>query len=135
MIRLSLLLLLIAAVVSGCASREGALRSKNVECVHIQATPEQITTAAQKVFADHGFQHTPETNPQAMQMKKKTPLLFRPIKGGDALVWLILEPRATGWDAYCLTEPNHLYPGGNVPRFGKLLAEIKQSAESQPMRN
>lgn len=125
------LLLLIAAVISGCASREGALRSKNVECVHIEATPEHITAAAQKVFAAHGFQQTPETNPQAMELKKKTPLLFRPIKGGDALVWLILEPSASGWDAYCLAEPDNLYPGGNALRFRKLLVEIKQSAESQ----
>lgn len=134
MIRL-LLLPLMAFVIAGCATREGALRSRNVEYVHIEAEPERINAVARKVFAAHGFQPAPESNPQALQWKKKTPLLFRPVKGGDAFVWLILEPRASGWDAYCLPEPDRLYPGGNAPRFRKVLTEIKDSAEAPPERN
>ncbi len=123
------LLLLFVAIISGCATREGALRSANYEKIHIEAQPDQIIRAAEETFARHGFRADPESNPQAVRMSKKTPLLFRPVKAGNALVWLILEPEASGWDVYCTPEPDNLYPGGNARRFHGVLTEIKQAVE------
>lgn len=126
------LLMVIAIALSGCATRDGALESRNVERVRLNATSERIAAAANQAFAAHGFDPAPESTPQVLALKKKTPLLFRPLKGGDVLVQLVLQPRASGWDVYCLTEPDTLYPGGTPMRFGKLLSEIKRAAEKQP---
>lgn len=130
-----LLPLVVMMTLTGCVSREGALRSRNFERVHIEATPEQIAKAAERHFAAHGFQRASESNPQAMLLQKRTPLLFRSIKGGNARVWLILEPRASGWDVYCLPEPDGLYPGGNAPRFRGLLAKIQEDSEAKSSSN
>lgn len=117
------------ALLAGCASREGALRSKNYERVRIEgATEKQIYAAAEKAFAAHGFFPAADTTPQELVLMKKTPWMFRFVKGGDAVVWLVLEPKATGWDVYCVPEPSGLYPGGSALRFGGLLCEIQTGA-------
>lgn len=126
------LLLAISIALPGCATREGALESRNVGRIHIEATSERIVGAAKHAFAAHGFYPVPESTPQELMLRKETPLLFRSLKGGDALVQLVLEPRALGWNVYCLTEPDKLYPGGTPVRFGKLLSEIRRAAEQQP---
>jgi hypothetical protein len=128
------LLMAVAISLSGCATRDGALESGNVERVHVKASPERIAVAAKQAFSAHGFDPVPESTPQELVLRKETPLLFRPLKGGDALVHLVLEPTASGWDVYCLTEPDKQYPGGTPMRFGKVLSDIKRAAECQPGR-
>lgn len=121
--------LLTLLLLAGCASREGALRSENYEKVHISgATEKQIVIAAQHAFAAHGFYPTTDSIPQELVFQKTAPLLFRLAKGGNALVWFVLEPRADGWDIYCVPEPDNLYPGGTAMRFRGLLDQIARES-------
>ena len=96
--------------------------SENYERVHIEgATVTRIAATAEKAFAEHGFRPQADTTPQELVSEKKTPFPLRFIKGGNAVVWLVLEPRANGWDLYCVPEPAGLYPGGSSFRFRGVL--------------
>ncbi len=110
---------------SGCANRERALRSTNVVSRTIEgATAGQISAAAERAFAKQGFQPAPGTVPQELKLAKAPPPPVRFIKGGDAVVWLVLQPRGKGWEIYCVTEPSGLHPGGTAARFSPLLDGI-----------
>ena len=110
----------------GCISQEGMLRGKNYTRIHLpEVRADEITAAAAKVFARHGFTPAAATTPQELVLVKNSPAPLRFIKGGNAVVWLVLEPRGHGWDVYCVPEPDHLYPGGTALRFGPLLSELQ----------
>ena len=111
---------------AGCISQEAVLRSKNYTRIHLpEIRVDEITAAAAKVFARHGFTPAAATTPQELVLVKNSPAPLRFIKGGNAVVWLVLEPRGHGWDVYCVPEPDHLYPGGTALRFDKVLGDLQ----------
>jgi hypothetical protein len=118
---------------SGCISQEALLRGKNYTRIHIPETrADEITTAAAQIFASHGFQPAPATTPQELVLAKNSPAPLRFIKGGNAIVWLVLEPRGLGWDVYCVPEPDHLYPGKTALRFDPVLRELQAKFDKNP---
>lgn len=124
--RMFLLLPMALFLLAGCVSQESLLRSKNHTRIPIDhASAKDITAAAEKAFARHGFQPAPDTTPQEIVLAKSSPPPLRFIKGGNAIVWLVLEPRPQGWDIYCVPEPDNLYPGGTALRFDPVLREVQ----------
>jgi hypothetical protein len=57
-------------------------------------------------------------------------MLARFIKGGQAEVWFVAEPTATGWRLFVVPQPDHLYPGGTARRFDGALREISRKLSS-----
>lgn len=131
-------MLLIAQVaclfLAGCASREDLLRGQNHTRVSLEETnTDRIGKVAEEVFKRHGFTPAPATNPQELVLAKSGTPLLKFLKGGQAIVWLVMEPRASGWDVYCVPEPDGLYTGGSATRFDGLLSEL-QAELKKPAR-
>lgn len=117
---------------AGCASRDELLRGQNytrfsVEAIH----PAQIEKTAEAVFAQHGFMRVPATTAQELVLAKSGTSMLKFLKGGESIVWLVMEPRANGWDVYCVPQPDGLYTGGEATRFDRVLREI-QAELSKP---
>lgn len=96
---------------------------RNYETVRIEGATEK------QIIAARGFYPEAEAIPREPVLKKKASLLFRLAKGGHALVWLVLHPRASGWDVCCVPEPDNLHPGGTSVRFRGLLDQIARESQ------